>query len=155
LSSPLPAKAFVALKEHRSERVAEIVAQRPPRRELAALDTTRWPIVVATLTATNLEELLDGITACHLRGHFALVTDLRSAPPLNAHQRHLIAAARLADQERFPGVRLAGATVASNPTQDRSVLALNWLADVNYPHQAFTNLDFALAWCDVQLKVAA
>lgn len=155
LSSPLPAKAFVALKAHRSERVAAIVAQRPPRRELAALDTTRWPIVVGTFNGNNLEELLDGVTACHLRGHFALIIDLRAAPPLTAHQRHTIAAARLADQERFPGVRIASASVADTPMQDRQVLALGWMADVAYPHQSFAKLEYALAWCDVQLKVAA
>lgn len=152
MSSPAATKAHDALSAHRSARVEEIVAQRRPLRNLTAVDVSRWPVLLATLTASNFTYVLDDITAAHLHGPFAPVVDVRDIPPLTSSQRHLITTARAADHARFPGVRRGCACVVANLDQERALLPLTWLNTVGYPLQTFTRVDFAFAWAEQLMR---
>jgi hypothetical protein len=152
--SPPPLAAFSELKAFFDGRVAEVARRRRSPAPAAGFDDSAWPLVSVTAGVGRDEEVdahllhqLDCITACHLRGAFALVVDLRGLTPLTSTRRHLLAAARAADEGRFPGVHVARAFVASADQQRRALTAIRWLSPSGYPVEVFTNRGDAAAWC--------
>lgn len=114
-------------------------------------DDRLWPVVRASVGVTTTEHQLMDLLACvsqaHRNGTFALVLDLRRAPPLTPGWRHLLAAARMADHERFPDVLQAEAFVVADDEQRRAVLAVGWLAEERVPRRTFIDSGAAVAWC--------
>ncbi|MDP2340709.1 MAG: hypothetical protein Q8O67_07120 [Deltaproteobacteria bacterium] len=115
-------------------------------------DVSRWPIVVVVVPGDlgspgDFLGFLEQVSALHRRGPFTLVVDARQVLRLSSRQRHLLAAARARDEERFPGVLLARANVIEHPVLREAIRAVGWLCPPAYPLQFFGNVDDAIAWC--------
>lgn len=149
------ATAFDTLRAKRCERVAAIAEHRVAPLQHPRLDTSRWPVVVATIDSeADMASILDAVTVLHLRGPFALVVDVRRLRRLSAGTRHAIVAARLADAARFPGLRRSTAYVISGEEQRRLLLPLQWLSDSPCHEEQFLRLEFALAWSEATMSIS-
>ncbi|MDP2346076.1 MAG: hypothetical protein Q8O67_34380 [Deltaproteobacteria bacterium] len=118
---------------------------RPLVRELPSwIDVAAWPLVLATMTATD-ESSLDAITALYAKGHFALVCDIRGIPPATPESRHLAAAARAANEERWP-THCVGTALVVNGQQRSELAAVDWLAPSERRRRAFDDIVSATTW---------
>jgi hypothetical protein len=121
-------------------------------------DDSQWPLVrirlPAALPAAELVASLDYIDALFLRGgRFAVLFDVRDAPPLTAPQRKLVAERSNAMYARHP-TRMAGmALILSSAIQRGVVTAIQWLAKGGFPTRAFARVAEGEAWLRAQLDV--
>jgi hypothetical protein len=121
-------------------------------------DDSQWPLVrirlPAALDTAELVVSLDYIDALFLRGErFAVLIDVRDAPPLTAPQRKLVAERSDAMYARYP-TRLAGmALILSSAIQRGVVTAIQWLVKGGFPTRVFARLVDAEIWLRAQLDV--
>jgi len=122
-------------------------------------DDSEWPLVrirlPAGLAASEFEASLDYIDRLFLRGQrFAVLLDVRDAPPLSAPQRKLVADRSNAMYARYP-TRLAGmALILSSAIQRGIFTAIQWLVQRGHPTRAFAGSVEAERWLRAQLAVA-
>lgn len=121
-----------------------------PPASTTGFDDSAWPVVRASIGAgfddKDVCALLDRVSTVHKRGRFVLVVDLRRAPLLTPTWRHLLAAARAADDEAYADGLAAQAFVVATEEQQRAVLPLLWLVPAKYPRKTFLSFDDAVAW---------
>ncbi len=132
------------------ERVSQLVRRRRKATPARGFDDRDWPLVVVTVGASDgdqqLADLLDCVSAAHLRGPFALVVDIPAAFTLTVERRRLIATARAVDEKFFPGVLCARAVVVADATCRRAMLAVAWLRPTLHPVQLFSKRQDATLW---------
>ena len=123
---------------------------RPRLEQLPAwIDDSPWPLVRAVMTEHD-DDALDGISSLYGRGPFVLVVDIRALPEATLDQRHLAAACRAANEERWPGHCLGTALVV-NAQQRADLVAVDWLAPAQHRRRAFDDVENATAWALAQL----
>jgi hypothetical protein len=121
-------------------------------------DDSAWPLVrirlPAELAASEFEASLDYIDSLFLRGQrFAVLLDVRDAPPLSAPQRKLVADRSNAMYARYP-TRLAGMALMLSSALQRGIFtAIRWLIPRGYPTRAFAGTVEAERWLRAQLAV--
>jgi len=116
------------------------------------IDESNWPILVVTMPTlpmsdVELRKYLDQLKKFCQRGTpYALVMDVRQAPPLAPAQRRMVAEHLDLQAEKYPNIQRGVAIVLSNSIQRGIVMVLTWLAKKPFQMQPFCSVEPALEW---------
>lgn len=88
------------------------------------------------------------------RVQYAVVNDVREAPPPSAYQRQLVAA-QMARLDSFTRQYCAGFAFVVDSTLMRGIMtAILWLNKPGYPTHVCGDVKSATAWCTTQLALS-
>jgi len=123
-------------------------------------DTSRWPLVVVTLSKLAMSEAefssyLDWMDQLFVRGgKFVVLIDSRQAPNLPAQRRQVIGERNKAIIQRHPDKLLAFAFVISSAMQRGIFTAILWITRSADTTRAFTSVSEGEAWLMSRLRSA-
>jgi hypothetical protein len=121
-------------------------------------DDSDWPLFRVFLPAVDLSDevflaFVDRLDRLPLRGNkFAVLLDVRSAPPLSAKRRQLLSERGNASYERYPGAMVGMAVVMSSAIQRGIFTAIHWMMRQPRQVRAFASIGEAEAWLDARLR---
>lgn len=121
-------------------------------------DDSEWPLFRVCLPKMAMSEseflaYLTHMDELFLRGDpFAVVLDVRDAPPPTPKERQEIARRIRASHARYPARLVAMGIVMSSALERGIFTAINWLAGPAYPLRSFVTTGDAEAWLQQMLQ---
>lgn len=132
----------------------------PPSERALHVDTSRFPIVVMTVsgrvTSSDLEHMMVRYDALLAKGerYFNVVIQEAGADGFDAVQRKLIADWQRAQEARVKKVNVGSAIVLTSAMMRGALTALQWLAPPPTPQRSFSTREEAMEWARASLREA-
>jgi hypothetical protein len=132
----------------------------PPSERVLQVDTSRFPIVVMTVsgrvTPADLQHMMDRYDALLAEGerYFNVVIQEAGADGFDAVQRKQIADWQRSREARVKEVNVGSAIVLTSALMRGALTALEWLAPPPTPQRSFSTREEAMEWARASLRQA-